>query len=215
MMTGAKKELRKTALTKRKDAHAAALASANAKAGSDGGGGVMSSLTKQLKLLLRDDWASDKILAGYVAMGSEINPAEILQEAHRAAMSLALPVTAALTDLSGEENAAMRFVGWQPGQKLLTGPHGALEPVSDTPAVLPDIVLVPLVGFDASGVRLGRGGGYYDRALAALRGQKPVIAVGLAYQAQFFDSLPSEQHDERLDAIGTPEEIYRVTVRER
>ena len=208
MMTGPKKELRKTALTKRKAAHAAARAAAS----TGGMNGDCAALTKQVKLLLRDDWASDKILAGYVAMGSEINPAEILQEAHQAAMSLALPVTAAVPS-SSADSQNMRFVSWQPGQKLITGPHGVLEPTSDTLetlAVLPDIVLVPLIGFDASGVRLGRGGGHYDRALAALRKEQPVLAVGLAYQAQFFDSLPSEPHDERLDAIVTPDKIYRI-----
>ena len=66
-----------------------------------------------------------------------------------------------------------------------------------------DVILLPLLGFDASGTRLGQGGGHYDRALAfARRGRRPLF-VGYGYSAQQCDALPREPHDVRLDAVIT------------
>jgi len=77
-------------------------------------------------------------------------------------------------------------------------PPGAAEGV-------PDLVVVPLLAWDLAGRRLGYGGGYYDRTLAALRaeGAAPVLAVGLAFEGQRIDDLPQEAHDQNLDAILT------------
>jgi 5-formyltetrahydrofolate cyclo-ligase len=71
-------------------------------------------------------------------------------------------------------------------------------------------VLVPLLAFDAEGRRLGYGGGYYDRTLAALRAGAPgVLAVGVAFSAQEAQDLPEDEFDERLDWIVTEKEARR------
>ncbi|MEI7547266.1 MAG: 5-formyltetrahydrofolate cyclo-ligase, partial [Actinomycetota bacterium] len=67
----------------------------------------------------------------------------------------------------------------------------------------PDILLVPLLAFDRRGMRLGYGGGYYDRTLERLRGLKPVIAIGLAFRQQEVAEVPSGSHDQPLDWILT------------
>ncbi len=85
------------------------------------------------------------------------------------------------------------------------GPFGILQPEADAEPLVPEILFVPLVGFTAEGVRLGQGGGHYDRWLAE---HPPVLAVGLAWDAQLCAALPAEPHDVPLDAVVTPTRIY-------
>lgn len=88
---------------------------------------------------------------------------------------------------------------------LEEGPFGIMQPASDAPPVTPQVLFVPLVGFTESGHRLGQGGGYYDRWLAAHPG---TIAIGLAWDVQKVDELPLEDHDMPLTAIVTTTRIY-------
>jgi 5-formyltetrahydrofolate cyclo-ligase len=88
---------------------------------------------------------------------------------------------------------------------LEVGPFGILQPASEAAPERPEILFVPLVGFTAEGARLGQGGGHYDRWLAE---HPPVLTVGLAWDAQLCDTLPTEAHDVPLDAVVTPTRIY-------
>ncbi len=69
--------------------------------------------------------------------------------------------------------------------------------------VWPDLILAPLVAFDPRGHRLGRGGGWYDRAITMARMVKPCRVIGVAYSGQQVDALPHEPHDVRLDGVLT------------
>ena len=80
------------------------------------------------------------------------------------------------------------WVTFEPGDRLIHGPG---------------IVLVPLIAFDRTGHRLGYGAGYYDRTLAGLRQAGPVLAVGLAFDAQEIAEVPPSPNDQRLDAVIT------------
>ena len=88
---------------------------------------------------------------------------------------------------------------------LEVGPFGVLQPAAEAEALVPDILFVPLVGFTPALERLGQGGGHYDRWLAE---HPPLLAIGLAWDAQACDALPTEPHDVALDAIVTPTRIY-------
>jgi 5-formyltetrahydrofolate cyclo-ligase len=88
---------------------------------------------------------------------------------------------------------------------LELGPFGILQPGAAAEPLVPDILFLPLVGFTASGVRLGQGGGHYDRWLAQ---HPPALAIGLAWDVQLAEALPVEPHDRPLDAIITPTRIY-------
>lgn len=90
---------------------------------------------------------------------------------------------------------------------LEPGSFGTSHPPDDAPEVTPDILIVPLAGFDRSGHRLGYGGGFYDRTLHQLRAKRPVIAIGLAFAVQEIRAIPAEPTDERLDHIVTDREI--------
>ena len=110
-----------------------------------------------------------------------------------------------------KEGRVLLFKQWQEDDDLTLGKYGIMEPVlkSEAEAVLPDIVVVPLLAFDRKGHRLGYGGGYFDVTLEALRAQKQIIAVGIGFskQAVLFN-LPVEEHDQMLDWVITPKDVY-------
>ncbi len=148
------------------------------------------------------------VVAGYHPIGAEIDPLPLMTQLAARGHTLALPVLA-------EGDGPLVFRLWRPGDPLERGRHDIAEPRAERPEVVPDIVLVPLLAFDARGGRLGHGGGHYDRTLAALRaralegdGASPgVLAIGLAYAEQGVDSLPLEPHDQPLDLVLTPEGV--------
>jgi 5,10-methenyltetrahydrofolate synthetase len=98
------------------------------------------------------------------------------------------------------------FREWHPGVRLESGVLGIPYP-ADSREVTPDNVVVPLVGFDDAGYRLGYGGGYFDRTLAALE-HKPVV-IGVAYEGAHLDTIHPQPHDIPMDWIATERGIYR------
>jgi len=98
----------------------------------------------------------------------------------------------------------LEFRQYAPGDTLKAGPYGTAEPYKTAPLMTPDIVLLPLLSFTDDGKRLGYGGGFYDRTLAALRAGGDVLACGVAYAGQQCSDIPTDQYDQRLDAILTP-----------
>ena len=103
-----------------------------------------------------------------------------------------------------ERHTPLHFYYWTPGAPMREGHHGIPEPASPEAAV-PDLLLVPCVGFDRDGYRLGYGGGYYDRTLAAWPGEALPLTVGIAYEACRIDEGVPERgaHDLPLDAVVT------------
>src|SRR5687767_12712911 len=87
---------------------------------------------------------------------------------------------------------------------LEAGVWGLRQPGVEAPVVVPEVLFMPLVGFTANGDRLGQGGGYYDRYLAA---HPAITAIGMAWDVQEVDELPTELHDMRLSAIVTPTRV--------
>ncbi|MFN3988629.1 MAG: 5-formyltetrahydrofolate cyclo-ligase [Erythrobacter sp.] len=120
---------------------------------------------------------------------------------HEAGHTLALPRFVS-------RDAAMNFARYNDPHNesdLARGPYGMMQPAESAETLVPDVLFVPLVGFTASGARLGQGGGHYDRWLAEHR---PMLAVGLAWDAQLCETLPTDTHDIALDAVITPSRIY-------
>ncbi len=137
------------------------------------------------------------VVSGYHPMAGEIWPLPLMAALRSEGHSLALPVMQGKAD-------PLLFRAWAPGDPLIPGVWGIRQPAPDRLVVLPDIVLVPLLAFDAQGYRLGYGGGYYDRTLRHLRTLKPVLAVGLALDELEVDAVPHLDYDERLDWVLTP-----------
>lgn len=134
-----------------------------------------------------------RVVAGYVAIGSEADPARLIEGA------AALGCITALPHVTGKV-APMRFLQWTVGDPLEKGPFGLSQPCGDAPEIRPDIVLVPLVAFDTRLMRLGQGAGHYDRALSMLDDS---AAIGIAWSVQATDILPTEPWDVPLDAVLT------------
>jgi 5-formyltetrahydrofolate cyclo-ligase len=98
------------------------------------------------------------------------------------------------------------WASYEGPDSLAPGPHGLLQPVEQVrgPEAIAraHVVLVPALAVDASGNRLGRGGGSYDRALARVRGRIPVIA--LLYDDELVPALPAQPHDRTVTAVARP-----------
>ena len=137
----------------------------------------------------------------YHATAYEAPTAAYAQWLHEHGYPIALPWFA-------RRGAAMRFRLWANpliDDVLIPDPYGALQPAVDAAETAPGIVFVPLVGFTDRGERLGQGGGHYDRWLAA---HPAVLAIGLAWDCQKIDTLPTEPHDRLLAAVVTPTRFY-------
>jgi len=114
--------------------------------------------------------------------------------------------TAALPVVVGK-GAPLQFRRWQPGVAMVAGALGIPAP-RDTALVVPDAALVPLVGFDGHGYRLGYGGGYFDRTLAA-PGRRPVTA-GVGFESARLPTIHPQPHDIPMDFIVTEAGIRQV-----
>ncbi len=157
---------------------------------------LRATLEAQLARLVLPHLIEARVVAAYHPLGDEISP---------------YPILGALID--GQRAALPWFAGrdarmiWREGPALDPSPWGVLQPAGESAVLLPDIVLIPIVLADRSGVRIGHGKGHYDRALAHLRQANPVFTIGLAWESQLVDaSIPADPWDMRLDAIATPRE---------
>lgn len=137
-----------------------------------------------------------QVVAGYWPMGDEIDPRPLLDALAGRGVVVVLPVVTARAQ-------PLLFRQWDAGDPLEAGLHGTVHPRAEAPERAPDLLLVPLLAFDAQGFRLGYGGGYYDRTLAGLRARAHVTTVGLAFAAQQVQAVPRDHHDQRLDMILT------------
>lgn len=144
---------------------------------------------------LRADW---RRVAAYAANASEVDLSPWFDTV-TGDLRLALPAI--------DADGVLAFRDWQPGEPLVPGPFSIHQPAAGAEPVDParfDVVLLPLLGFDERGVRLGSGAGYYDRAFAFRRGQAPPPRlIGIAFEVQRFERLPRDSWDVTLDAVVT------------
>ncbi len=135
----------------------------------------------------------------YWPIRTELDPRPVMRDLS-GAVQVCLPVTHGL--------AALTFRSWAPGTTMEVDGFGVEVP-RDGPVVAPKTLVVPMLGFDRTGQRLGYGAGHYDRTLEGLREKGPVLAIGFAYAAQEVTALPTEATDQPLDAIVTEAGILR------
>ncbi|MBY5993596.1 5-formyltetrahydrofolate cyclo-ligase [Ferrimonas balearica] len=144
-------------------------------------------------------------VALYIANDGELDPHLLAEVLHARGKRLALPV------LHPFHPQHLLFLEFVPGQSLVANRFGIPEPALEKPRVVPmaelDLILMPLVGFDDQGNRLGMGGGFYDRTLGCLEMAARPALVGLAHDCQRVPQLPSEPWDVPIDAIATATEL--------
>jgi 5-formyltetrahydrofolate cyclo-ligase len=141
----------------------------------------------------------DLTLAFYWPFKGEVDPRVAVHRFRMGGARTALPVVVA-------KGAPLEFREWTPTTPTQPGVFGL--PVPQSPRVAPDAVLMPPVGFDARGFRLGYGGGYFDRTLATLAPQP--LKIGLARGLSRIDSIHPQPHDVPMDFVVTEAGIYEV-----
>lgn len=137
-----------------------------------------------------------RTIAGYLPIGSEADP--------RGAMRTLWHDNRICVPVVTGRGAPLRFREWWPGCPLETGDFGVSVPTEGGWRV-PNVLIVPMVGFDGSCARLGYGGGFYDRTLAGLA---DATAVGLAFEAQRVEALPQEETDIRMQYVITDAGVF-------
>lgn len=134
-------------------------------------------------------------IAAYWPIGAEPDLRALMARWHAEGIAVALPRVAARA-------APLAFDRWVPGCELDEGDHGTRHP-SRRDALRPDLIVIPCLGFDARGHRLGYGGGYYDRTLAA----RALATIGVAYDCLEVRGFDAQPHDRVLDWIVTESRV--------
>lgn len=178
------------------DVEKAALRARALAARSQGGDG--DALTRHLIAALAPH--RGKILSGYWPMRDEADPRPAM-ETHDG--PLCLPVVPG-------KAVPLVFRRWR-GEALVPGPFGTSHPADSQPVLRPDVLIVPLAGFDRRGNRIGYGGGYYDRTLQLLRETGDVTAIGLAFAVQELPDIPAGPFDQPLDLIVTDRDVIHLS----
>jgi 5-formyltetrahydrofolate cyclo-ligase len=143
------------------------------------------------------------VVSGFWPMGDEIDIRPLLEALVARGHPVALPTVV-------RRGQPLLFRAWRPDDALAAGPLGTSVPADDKPELRPQIVITPLLAFDARGFRVGYGAGYYDMTLAQLRAAGNVLAVGVGYDAQEVDTVPIEDWDQPLDWIVTERRAFQV-----
>ena len=143
-------------------------------------------------------------MAAYLPIRSELSPLPLVAALTARGVVTAMPVTP-------EPENPLSFHQWALGDLLVDGPYKTRQPSADAPAVIPSLILAPMLAFDAACWRLGYGGGFYDRTLGGLRAAgRSVMAVGIAYAGQKVDHVPVGPYDMALDGVLTPSEMIHA-----
>lgn len=163
------------------------------------------SVTHQLMEFLKSHTHSVRTLGLYAPLADEVQWnvslafREFLESKIKSGMSVAFPL------FSADENAGMKFIkcaslNLSELQTIEVFQKKMLVPTADESLVCtPDCMIIPGLGFDSSGFRLGRGKGYYDRYLF----QMPGLKIGLTYDSLFLPKLPHGDHDIQMDVVIT------------
>lgn len=141
-----------------------------------------------------------EVVAAYWPIRDELDVKPVLTRLMDGGQPVCLPVVLG-------DGLPLELRLWAEGAPLYPSGFGTLAPDELAPVVEPDIILMPLLGFDKHGTRLGYGGGYYDRTLMKLS-KRPRL-VGFAFARQEFDTIPRDAHDVPLDAVVTEKGVTR------
>ena len=150
-------------------------------------------------------------VAGFLAFDGEADPLELMVAAERMGKQVFVPVIVG-------RHQPLRFARWLPDMKLSTNALGIDEPQQTEPcwiaAASIDLVITPLIAFDARGNRLGVGAGYYDRSFEFLQADppsplRPTRLFGFAFEFQRVAKLSAQSWDVRLDGVITEQQCYR------
>ena len=158
---------------------------------------------KDVKLIISEIRSKFKIssIAIYYPIKSEISPFKLIKICKSWTITICLPVIYKNTN-------ELIFSKFDNKNSLTKNKYGIFEPTKIN-QFIPDIIFVPMLGFDKNLNRIGYGKGYYDKTISKLRKLKKIFVIGLAYDNQMVRCIPTENHDEKMDIILTEKKIYR------
>lgn len=154
-------------------------------------------------------WQRARHVAIYLSGDGELDTTPLIDAARQAGKTVYLPVIRPPRRRAGRRAAITQgvLVFRQQGTVLKRGALWVLEPVRGQTPILPlaqiDLMVMPLVGFDDAGYRLGMGGGFYDRTLAGRGRFRRPYRMGVAHACQHVAALPHDPWDQRLDTCVT------------
>ena len=151
-----------------------------------------------LSKILEKKKTKPKIIGGYYPFNYELDILNILETLEKKKYIISLPKIA--------KNNKMNFFKWSFKEPLKINKFGIPETTSNK-KINPNILLIPLVGFDDQLNRLGYGGGYYDRYLSKIEDNKKIIKIGVGFSFQKIKNIPINKHDIKLDYIITEKKI--------
>ena len=138
------------------------------------------------------------VIAGYRPIRTELDPRPLLARLQAEGAVIGLPVTP-------PPGQPLSFHLFADTDQLTDGPYGTRQPDPLSQTLIPQLILAPLLAFDRNGGRLGYGGGFYDRTLAALADQgRAPLYIGLAFAGQHLQTVPTGPLDRRLDGVLAP-----------
>ena len=152
------------------------------------------------KILKKLNLKNNINIGGYYPINSEITCLDILKKLEINNFKISLPVT--------KKNNSMDFYEWSFQKSLKVSIRGIPEPHTKK-KVIPDVLIVPLVGFDKNKYRLGYGGGYYDRYISKFLNYKKILTIGFAFSFQKIERIPINKFDQKLDFILTNNGIIK------
>ena len=158
------------------------------------------SFTQFNRILSKLNLKNNINIGGYYPINSEIGCLDILEKLEKNNFKISLPVI--------KKNNNMDFYEWSFKDSLKISLQGIPEPKKNK-KVFPDVLIVPLVGFDNNRFRLGYGGGFYDRYISKILKIKSIITVGFAFSFQEILKIPTNKFDQRLDIILTDKGIVK------
>ena len=152
------------------------------------------------RILKKNNLINNINIGGYYPINSEIGCLDILEKLEQRNLKISLPVI--------KKSNNMDFYEWSFKEPLKISYQGIPEP-NTKKKVFPDILIVPLVGFDNNKFRLGYGGGFYDRYIAKLSNFKKVLSIGFAFSFQKIKKIPVNKFDQKLNFILTNKGIIK------
>ena len=152
------------------------------------------------KILKKYNLKKNISIGGYYPVNSEINCLDVLEILEKKNFKISLPVT--------KKNNNMDFYQWSFKDSLKVSHQGIPEP-NTKKNVIPDVLIVPLVGVDRYKFRLGYGGGFYDRYISKILKFKKILTVGFAFSFQEISKIPINKFDQKLNFILTDKEIIK------
>ena len=150
-------------------------------------------------LYIKKNFKNIKSIGGYMPINYEYDCLKILRLLEKNKYNIYLPII--------KKNFQMDFYKFSLKDPLKVNRLGILEPYRLQNKVVPDLILIPLVGFDRNFNRLGYGGGFYDRYIQKVKKRKKPLLIGLAFLSQKVKKIPVNKYDMKLDFIVTEKNI--------